>query len=328
MATKTLKYSLNDIRDIIFKGFDYEIPVEVITKISDLAKQVGSPDYVKTPIFKKRDNDELASMHNNNTKELNKRKKRSNCSEIKNEDDFETINTFQVTKIETKIGVNADFDIIRLYINKITDKNYIEFRNKIVETIENLIEQRTEEELNELSTRIFDITSSNRYFSKIYAQLYSELSSKFEFVNSKYKLNLERFTELFNNIEYVDPNVNYNRFCEINKINEKRKSLAAFYINLMNFGVIEKSVIISISRNLFAKLYEYMQIENKKNEVDEITETIAILYNKTLYNNEAYDKIEGYDINELVTKIAKSKLKDYNSLTNKTLFKFMDLIDM
>ena len=74
MATKTLKYSLNDIRDIIFKGFDYEIPVEVITKISDLAKQVGSPDYVKTPIFKKRDNDELASMHNNNTKELNKRK--------------------------------------------------------------------------------------------------------------------------------------------------------------------------------------------------------------------------------------------------------------
>jgi hypothetical protein len=96
----------------------------------------------------------------------------------------------------------------------------------------------------------------------------------------------------------------------------------------MNCGVIPKSVIISITRNLLAKLYEYMSIENKKNEVDELTEIIAILYNKKLYQNEGYEKIEGYDINELVTKIAKGKVKDYKSLSNKSLFKFMDLIDM
>ena len=32
--------------------------------------------------------------------------------------------------------------------------------------------------------------------------------------------------------------------------------------------------------------------------------------------------------NEIIEKIANSKVKDYKSLTNKTLFKFMDLIDM
>ena len=33
-------------------------------------------------------------------------------------------------------------------------------------------------------------------------------------------------------------------------------------------------------------------------------------------------------ISEIIEKIAKSKVKDYKSLTNKSLFKFMDLIDM
>ena len=38
--------------------------------------------------------------------------------------------------------------------------------------------------------------------------------------------------------------------------------------------------------------------------------------------------INGFSINEIIEKIANSKVKDYKSLTNKTLFKFMDLIDM
>lgn len=328
MATQTLKYTLTEIGDIIFRGFDYEIPVEVIKKISDLAKQVGSPDYVKTPVFKKRENGETQVASVSASKDIGKKKRRNKGNEIMNDDEFDAVNTFQTTKIETKTGINAEFDIIRSFINKMTDKNYADFRNKIIEAIEKLVKERTDVELDEISTSIFDITSSNRYFSKIYAELYSELSAKFEFIKNKYETNLERFAELFNNIEYVDPNENYNKFCEINKINEKRKSLAAFYINLMNCGVISKSVIISITRNLLAKLYEYMSIENKKNEVDELTETIAILYNKKLYQNEGYEKIEGYDINELVIKIAKGKVKDYKSLSNKSLFKFMDLIDM
>jgi hypothetical protein len=70
-------------------------------------------------------------------------------------------------------------------------------------------------------------------------------------------------------------------------------------------------------------------LENKKNEVDELTEIVAILYKKDLYETDnACEKIDGLDINEIVEKLANSKVKDYKSFTNKTLFKFMDLIDM
>ena len=65
--------------------------------------------------------------------------------------------------------------------------------------------------------------------------------------------------------------------------------------------------------------------------MDELTETIAILYKKELYEDDDGDDyvlIEGYNISEVIEKIANSKVKDYKSFTNKSLFKFMDLIDM
>ena len=86
-----------------------------------------------------------------------------------------------------------------------------------------------------------------------------------------------------------------------------------------------------ITRNLLDQIYRYISIDDKKNEVDELIETIAILYKKDIYDDDEgddYEQIDGLTINEVIEKIAKSKVKDYKSLTNKALFKFMDLIEM
>jgi hypothetical protein len=96
-------------------------------------------------------------------------------------------------------------------------------------------------------------------------------------------------------------------------------------------GIIDKVQIMLITRNLLDQIYRFISIEDKKNEVDELIETIAILYKKDIYHHDdgdSYEKIDGFTINEVIEKIAKSKVKDYKSLTNKALFKFMDLIDM
>ena len=335
MSSATLRYTLEQIEDIIFKGFDYRVPDDVMEKISNLAMQVGSPDYVKTPVFKKRENPMKVEPENDSSsqqiKEYTKKRKGNKSMEVLNDDDWDSIRTFQTTKIETKSGIDADFDSIRATINKMTDKNYNEMCNKIVEIIEKLLSENSESALSKIGENIFDIASSNRYYSKIYAELYSTLASKYNFIKEQYLQNLLKFTDLFNNIEYVDSNVNYDRFCEINKINEKRKSLAAFYINLMHCGVISELEIMNITRNLLAKVYEYISLENKKNEVEELTETISILYKKDLYEKDdavSYEKIAGFAISEIIEKIANSKVKDYKSLSNKALFKFMDLIDM
>jgi len=335
MATKTLRYTIEDFENITFGGFEYTIPDNVLEIISQLAMQVGSPDYVKTPIFPKRENPLKAAsasdgaVPQNNHKD-NKKRRGNKSMEIVNDEDWETVRSFQTTKIETKTGSDADIDSIRALLNKMTDKNYNEMRSKIMEIVEKISSENVSELAN-ISTNIFDMASSNKYYSKNYAQIYSELSSRFEFIKLAYVDNLKRFTELFDNIEYVDPNENYDRYCEIVKINDKRKILAAFYLNLMYFGIISKTEIMEITRNLLAKIYEYISIDNKKNEVDELTETISILYKKDIYeydDGDEYEKIQGFTINEIIEKIANSKVKDYKSLTNKSLFKFMDLIDM
>jgi hypothetical protein len=329
MATAMI-YNLDSINEILFNGFDYKLPDETLEIISNLALQVGSPDYVKTPVFQKRDNPMKVEPVQ---KETFKKGKRGKAIEIVNDADWETIRTFQTTKLEEKEGIHLQTDAIRVHLNKLTDKNYIDMRNKIIEIIDNLIADNVSlENMTQFSSTIFEIASTNRFYSKIYADLYSDLSSKYEILKNTFETNLTHFTELFNNIEYVDPNVNYDRFCEINKLNEKRKALAAFYLNLMTNGVISKVQIVQITRNLLEQIYDFISQDDKKNEVDELTETVAILYKKDLYdgaeNSLDYEKIDGYTISEVVERIANSKVKDYKSLTNKTLFKFMDLIDM
>jgi hypothetical protein len=107
--------------------------------------------------------------------------------------------------------------------------------------------------------------------------------------------------------------------------------LGAFFINLSINGVIPLVTIQNITRTLLSQIYKYISEENKKNEVDELTENVALFYKKEFYENDenvTYELIEGYTITEIIERIAISKVKDYKSLTNKTIFKFMDMIDM
>lgn len=328
MTSSTMIYTLETINSIIFDGFDYKLPEKTLEIISSLALQVGSPDYVKTPVFQKRDNPMKCELPQ---KETFKKNKRSNkATEIVNDEDWETLRTFQSTKIEEKSGIDAQIDATRVFLNKLTDKNYNDMRNNIFMIIDKLVcENTTQEDLARFNSSIFDIASNNRFYSKMYAELYSELLIKYPDMRVPFNVSLSNFTKLFDTIEYVDPNTNYDKFCEVNKMNEKRKSLASFYLNLMNNGIVSKDTIIDITRNLVSQLYNYISEENKKNEVDELSEIIALLYKKDLYEaDNSYEKIEGLTIIEVIVKIANSKVKDYKSLTNKSLFKFMDLIDM
>ena len=50
-----VQYTLQDVLEITFNGFDITLPEETIKLIQELSNQVGSPTYVKTPTFPKKD---------------------------------------------------------------------------------------------------------------------------------------------------------------------------------------------------------------------------------------------------------------------------------
>ena len=345
MTSKIMKYTLEDFNNITFNGFKFDFPQETLQIISELTLEVGSPNYVKTPIFQKRENPmkvgsitsdsngkECDNFNKKNNFGNNRKKRGNNVTEILNDEDWEVLRTFQTTKIEEKYGIEGKIDVLRSNMNKLSDKNFSDIKEKIIENIDAIFnDDCSSEEILKVVTILFEIASTNRFYSKIYADLYTDLIKKYDIMLKVFEDNFNKFLSLFDVIEYVDPSVDYDKFCKINKDNEKRKALSAFFINLMNNNIISQDKIIIIIKNLLNQINDFISQDNKKNEVDELTENVAILYKKKLFvSNEDsnFELLNGTTISKFIYKLAHSKSKNYLSLTNKSIFKFMDLIDM
>ena len=313
-------YTLQDFTDITFKGFSVQLPNDTIQLINLLAEQVGSPSYIKTPVFEKRESKENNNSHDYSI--FRKKRKIKNNMETMSDQNWESIRSFQATKMEYKNGIDAQFDQIRSCLNKMSDKNYEEQTSKILVILNALVEEKTsEEDMRKIGNAIFEVASNNRFYSKIYADLYTKLIKDFEVMGQIFNDNLLTFLELFNNIQCVDPDKDYDAFCKNNLKNEKTKALSTFFINLYNNEIISKKQIMDITNNLMTQVNVLVYLENKKSDVEEMTENIAILFNKKLFGHDEsfYKKIE---------LLANSKSKDYLSLSNKAIFKYMDMIDM
>lgn len=320
-------YTLQDFNTIIFNGFNFTLGDDIVHKINELAAQVGSPTYIKTPVFQKRDKTAESSSPSVNSK----RRRDANNNKFNNHGaGTDGDKLFNATKIVHKTGLDADIDLIRSYLNKITDRTFADMKTNIIGLLDKLIEENSisQADVMRISSYLFEFASTNRYFSKLYADLYTELVNKYECMKQTLDESFHSFLELFINIEYVDPDVNYDEFCRINKMNEKRKALSAFFINLSANNLLSHDKLVDLTYKMVLRVVEYIPMSDKKAHVDEYTENIAILFNKGEYGNVTDKLIDGKTITETIKMLATSKPKTYPGLSSKCIFKYMDLVDM
>lgn len=335
-----MKYKLIDFETITFNGFDFSIPEETVQLISMLSMEVGSPTYIKTPVFQKKDNTNNVFVPSSAKQQTSitqpTRKRRNGKSSDVTNDDWETIRSFQVTNIEQHIGVDAEMDKIRNCLNKLTDKTFTDMKTQIIDIL-NSLEHISSEEMTRIGNIIFEIASNNKFYSKLYADIYTELIRSFDIMEQIFQVNYNTYLLLFDNIEYVDSEKDYNKFCIINKQNESRRAISTFFINLSLNGIIDSKNILSILKNLLETVLTKIKQENNKNEVDELTENIAILYNKNIiqlfekhYQTSISDcadlYVNGDTIVQTIKKLSEIKVKCYPSMSSKTIFKFMDMV--
>jgi hypothetical protein len=315
-------YSLQDFNDITFGGFEANLPAETLAIITELALQVGSPTYIRTPTFQKKET---------RVETVDKKKRRGNNKgyEITNDEDWETLRTFQVTKIEQKNGINAQVVAIRYCLNTMTDQNYSKQVEDIDALLEKIIEDSSNEDILSIGNAIFEFASNNRFYSKLYADLYTHLIRRFSIMKDIFDTNFNNFMELFSSIEYIDSNTDYDGFCKMTTINEKRKSVSTFFVNLAINKVVAYDTLVKIAEDLLKRVLCLIKEENKKNEVDEIFENIAIIYNKVFFEeNETRLLDNDKSFIDTIKWVAACKVKMFPSLSNKSIFKCMDLIDM
>jgi hypothetical protein len=89
-----------------------------------------------------------------------------------------------------------------------------------------------------IANSIFDIASTNKFYSELYAILYKELTGKFPVFKEIIIRFISQYLENIGKIQFIDSNKDYDLYCENNKLNDKRKAMSAFLVNLMKLELI------------------------------------------------------------------------------------------
>ena len=304
-------YKLNEFQAISKKINDCLLPDEVIKMINDIALRVGAPEYQKTPVFSRRERSENRPSRNKITP-LN----------------WEEMRNFKPTKLsKSETPFEKIMDNLRLSLNKMTESNFVDIKNDIIKILQDTLSvEHSEEDLVNIGSSIFEIGSMNKFWTEMYAKLYKDLIDIFPVMYGIYERNFERFGELFDNIRYVSSEEDYDLFCDINKENDIRRSMSSFFVNLMKHGVVSVTKLGEVINNLVSKIKELIVLKGMNNQVDEIGENIFIMVNggHDILETDWGDFKEVKEYLKLVTNLKK---RDYPSLSNKTIFKFMDLKD-
>ena len=346
LSSKT--YSLQQTKAIMFAGLNYTIPIETIKLINYLTEQIGSSSFINNKVFHKKEQKEYLSTNNQGSGfKTDKKKRRGNKGmEIHNED-WDTLRSFQTTTIDQKTGFDASIDKLRIILSKLTKDKFQLIKEQLINGINEFLIIDTNnvndnDNVNDnniltdmIGNMIFDVSLNNKFLLKMYADFYSELLIMYDWLRPIVFNRLEIYLNLFDNMMYVNPDKDYDKFCDMNAENEKRKLTTQMFVNLSLNGVIPKIKIYELLVSLLRTINDFVNQIDKKFEVDEITENIAILFNKEIIDyveNDDFDKekymIDDLCIIDLIKMLAKSKAKDYKSLSNKAIFKYMDLIEM
>lgn len=328
-------YSIADFHTISQMGFKITLPAETITLINDISRQVGSPNYIKTPVFNKKE-----------TVDLDKKRKRSKYGQRSLIDNNSTLGSsskvvFKATPIVKREGTNVYIQPIRAILNKFGSTSNEDLKNEIFEIIDTILDTDiSAEEVIQIVEKIYDILSNTIFYSKLYSSLFSELISKYDIVADVFAQRFATYIPSFGTIINVNPDDDYDLFCKSNKENDTRKSVTMFNINIYHCGKLETSVMLANIQTLVQKLFGHIQVETDKHFVDEIIENVSLmimpgtglfpLCDRINIDTRTGEDTDGDEMNvvDFIRHLATStKQTKYPGLSPKSVFKLMDLLD-
>lgn len=306
-------YTVDNFNDVLFNGYSYVLPDNITNTIDNLIKEV---DAFAPPTMS-----EEKQRRPSQGVGFNKK------SKVRKNDSFEDWNTqrsFKPTIIEKKEGAEKIITDVRVCLNKISAKNYDSQKEQIVNLIHLLIEEG-DENFPKIGNSIFESASNNKFNSSVYSYLYKDILALFPNIKETFDIFFNEYIENIKEIHYVDSNVDYDKYCEYNKKNDKRKAISTFLSNLVINSVLEKEKASEIIFYLQKTIIEYMETENKTNEIEEITENMYLFI--TILNHLYKQDEEWQTIVEPVKRFSKLKVKEKKSLSSRAIFKYMDILE-
>ena len=304
-------YTLSDYNTIIEEKVQLPDSVKII--IDKIIKQLGIT--IQTVYSK------VSTITNNYNDQRKQRSNRKHTNNVTNAD-WEMLRSFKPTVIIEKEGSEKIMSEIRGSLNKMSQKNYETNRDIIFQKMDSILESET---IQQIATNIFEIASTNKFFSEIYSKLYKELAEKYDIFYNTLEDFLKGFIDRLHNIKFVDQNMDYDGYCVNNKINDANKAISLFITNLVKNSVLSAQVVIDILYDIQQSIFEKVKLPEKTNEVEELTEHLSILFLPMVSLLKESEK--GQIVLEKIREMSEWKLKEFSSISSRAIFKYKDLVE-
>ena len=249
---------------------------------------------------------------------------------------------FVPTKKDTVLGIDATIKEFRILLNKLSDNNYKTQSEKIIHDLATFIGGEPVvpgTDQYKLCETIFNAVSTTKFLSTINSKLYGELIKQFPIFNTILFENIQIFNKKIDEqTQYVDADKDYDGYCNYVKNNDKRKSMTLFIVNLVKLNILDVSYLFTILNHFLSKSLEYIDMENRTNEIEDIADNIHVVVSNLHLCTIKMSKGENTDITNLpewindiypqIINISQMKIKEHPSITKRVIFKYMDIIDL
>lgn len=322
---EVISFSIDYFKNRVFEK-EYDLEPDIKKLIDELNEEIKIPAEAleNAGLFRVGSDRSLRRTGSSSSRRGLTRSSSKNSSFGNLTDDWEAVRNFKATKIDEKQGLDKHISDMRGLLNKMSVKNYESQKDAIIEALHTIL--KTDIDLNDqtiLFENMFSIMSSNSFLSKIYSDLYLELVGIHELFGKMVDDFVEYYKSSLNEIHYVDPNTNYDGFCDYNKKNDTRKCHVLFIMNLMKQDMIAEEAVLVLITDTLALVGRYMMEENRQNEIEELSDNMVLLINETRDTLGSHEKW----IDEIVPQIKKFtslSIKECVSFSSRAKFKFMD----
>jgi hypothetical protein len=298
----TTYYKIEDFSNIAFSGFSYKLPDHVIQAIKTLEASI-------VPTEEPKPQQPAVSATRRKPKQV------IGGGRV---DDWNMVRTAKPVEVKDS-GPDKVIKDIRIALNKLTNKN----ADVQTELITQLIRQVGEDDIGKMTNMVFDIVSSNGFYSGIYVALYKHLIAEFTFFADKLPDILGKYKDSFNNIVPVDPNVDYDAYCVYTKRNDLRKSMTTFIVNLAKQHVLKTSDIIDLISHLENLVLNFATDAAQSNAIEEIVDNLYIIITESKSALNDWSAANIFKISQL----RKQDAAKYVGISTRASFKAMDILD-
>jgi hypothetical protein len=229
------------------------------------------------------------------------------------------VKTFQKTSfIQNVSEEDKIYNEIRNSLNKLSVNNYDSQSNNILANVEKC------EDKEKIINTIYNVACSNKVFSELYAKLFKELCTKYECFSQHIPMMVSNYKEKVGNIEYKDPNIDYDEYCGYTKNNDILRSSLMFFVNLFKHGLLKRDDLVELIMFLLDVMDTNKVLENRRNEMEEFVEQLFILCkNVNICLCENFDEIKSR-----IENVSNSKnTGNVVSMSSRVNFRCMDILD-